>query len=195
MAAFTSPPAKPKGHPSSWICALTPLKSKGVRFTSACPNEKRRANSKRPCDARKAASGNQLLAGRTTVRSNNIQLAVLGSRSTAPLGGAIPRQKKMKKIKSSKTLLLAIATMVIAPFATFAADAPGKIKIGVTMSSFGHVFHIDIMNGMKKWAQAHPDVELSMVDARDDSAKQTGQVENFLAQGMDAVIVQPVDAS
>jgi inositol transport system substrate-binding protein len=101
----------------------------------------------------------------------------------------------MKKIKSSKMFLLAMAMTVIAPFVTFAAEAPGKVKIGVTMSSFGHVFHIDIMNGMKKWAQAHPDVELSMVDARDDSAKQTGQVENFLAQGMDAVIVQPVDAS
>lgn len=98
-------------------------------------------------------------------------------------------------MKLVKMLLPAIAMIVIAPFVTFAADAPGKVKIGVTMASFGHTFHIDIMNGMKKWAQAHPDVELAMVDASDDSAKQTGQVENFLAQGMDAVIVQPVDPS
>src|SRR6516164_6561690 len=101
----------------------------------------------------------------------------------------------MKKIESPKPFRLAIAMMIIAPFVTFAADAPGKIKIGVTMASFGQVFHIDIMNAMKKWAQAHPDVELAIVDARDDSAKQTGQVENFLAQGMDAIIVQPVGAS
>jgi inositol transport system substrate-binding protein len=96
-------------------------------------------------------------------------------------------------MKAAKVLALAIAIMVITPFVTFAADAPGKVKIGVTMASFGHTFHITMMDGMKKWAQAHPDVELAMVDASDDSAKQTGQVENFLAQGMDGVVVQPVD--
>jgi len=73
------------------------------------------------------------------------------------------------------------------------AQADQKVRIGVTMASFGHTFHITMMDGMKKWAQAHPDVELAMVDASDDSAKQTGQVENFLAQGMDGVVVQPVD--
>jgi inositol transport system substrate-binding protein len=34
-----------------------------------------------------------------------------------------------------------------------------------------------------------------MVDGADDTAKQVGQVENFLAQGMDAVVILPVDTS
>ena len=97
-------------------------------------------------------------------------------------------------MKVANSFALAIAIMVITPFVTFAAEsAAGKVKIGVTMASFGHTFHITMMDGMKKWAQDHPDVELAMVDASDDSAKQTGQVENFLAQGMDGVVVQPVD--
>jgi inositol transport system substrate-binding protein len=100
----------------------------------------------------------------------------------------------MKKIKSSKIFLPAIAIMTMA-MSSIPALADQKVKIGVAIASFGNVFHIDIMDGMKKWAQAHPDVEVAMVDASNDSAKQTGQVENFLAQGMDAVIVQPVDAS
>jgi inositol transport system substrate-binding protein len=48
---------------------------------------------------------------------------------------------------------------------------------------------------MTNWAKAHPDAELTMVDANNDSAKQTGQIENFLAQGMDAVVILPVDTA
>jgi ABC-type sugar transport system substrate-binding protein len=97
-------------------------------------------------------------------------------------------------MKLAKVFLPVMALMAL-PLGAIPARADQKVKIGVTMASFGHTFHISMMDGMKKWAEAHPDVELSMVDARDDSAKQTGQVENFLAQGMDAIIVQPVGAS
>jgi len=103
-------------------------------------------------------------------------------------------KKQSKEMKLRKVFLPVIALMAL-PLGAIPARADQKVKIGVTMASFGHTFHISMMDGMKKWAEAHPDVELSMVDARDDSAKQTGQVENFLAQGMDAIIVQPVGAS
>jgi inositol transport system substrate-binding protein len=95
-------------------------------------------------------------------------------------------------MKLAKVFVPAFAMMTMA-LSSLPARADQKVRIGVTMASFGHTFHITMMDGMKKWAQAHPDVELSMVDASDDSAKQTGQVENFLAQGMDGVVVQPVD--
>jgi len=95
-------------------------------------------------------------------------------------------------MKLAKVFVPAFAMMTMA-LSSLPAQADQKVRIGVTMASFGHTFHITMMDGMKKWAQAHPDVELAMVDASDDSAKQTGQVENFLAQGMDGVVVQPVD--
>jgi inositol transport system substrate-binding protein len=101
----------------------------------------------------------------------------------------------MKKIKSSKMFLLAIAIMVIAPWVTFAASGPAKIKIGVTMGLMGEVFQLNILDAMDKWLKAHPDVELAKVDARNDTANQVAQVETFLTQGMDAIIVQAVDTS
>src|SRR5262245_46132251 len=79
-------------------------------------------------------------------------------------------------MKLVKVFLPVMALMTL-PLGTIPAQADHKVKIGVTMASFGHTFHISMMDGMKKWAEAHPDVELSMVDARDDSAKQTGQVD------------------
>ena len=68
------------------------------------------------------------------------------------------------------------------------------MKIGLTMASFEFDFHQAIMAGAQKWADEHG-ASLVMVDAHNDMNKQVGQVENFLAQGMDAVIVQPVDGT
>jgi inositol transport system substrate-binding protein len=101
----------------------------------------------------------------------------------------------MKKIKSSKMLFLAVAVMAIAPCVTFAASGPAKVKIGVTMGLMGEVFQMNILDAMDKWLKAHPDVELVKVDARNDTANQVAQVETFLTQGMDAIIVQAVDTS
>jgi inositol transport system substrate-binding protein len=101
----------------------------------------------------------------------------------------------MKEIKSSKIFLLAIAIIAIAPCVTFAESEPAKVKIGVTVAFFSEVFQLNIVDAMTKWAKAHPDVDLVQVDARNDSANQTGQVENFLAQGMDAIVIQAVDTS
>ena len=85
--------------------------------------------------------------------------------------------------------------MVLAPCVTFAASAPAKVKIGATLAFFDDVFENNLREAMTNWAKAHPDVELSILDARNDTAQQVSQVENFLAQGMDAVVVQPVDTA
>jgi inositol transport system substrate-binding protein len=50
---------------------------------------------------------------------------------------------------------------------------------------FDDVFITNVRDAMTKWASTHPDVELTIVDAANDTAKQVGQVENFLAQGME----------
>src|SRR6516165_166816 len=100
----------------------------------------------------------------------------------------------MKEMKLAKLFLPAIALMSIA-FGSIPAQAAEKVKIGVTMALFDDVWLTLVRDAMTKWAKNHPDVELTIVDANNDSAKQTGQVENFLAQGMDAVVILPVDTA
>src|SRR5262249_41524463 len=63
------------------------------------------------------------------------------------------------------------------------------------MALFDDVYVTSLRAAMTEWAKAHPDAELTMVDAANDSAKQTGQIKNFLAQGMDAVGILPVDTA
>jgi inositol transport system substrate-binding protein len=100
----------------------------------------------------------------------------------------------MKEMKLAKLFLPAMALMSIA-FGSIPAQAAEKVKIGVTMALFDDVWLTLVRDAMTKWAKNHPDVELTIVDANNDSAKQTGQVENFLAQGMNAVVILPVDTA
>jgi len=87
-----------------------------------------------------------------------------------------------------------IALMVATAFS--AADAQTKkVKIGVSMALFDDAWLTYVREDIEKWGAAHKDVQLTIVDAKNDPAIQTGQVENFLAQKMDAIVVMPPDAS
>jgi inositol transport system substrate-binding protein len=97
-------------------------------------------------------------------------------------------------MKLAKLFLPAIAMMTMA-LGSIPAQAAEKVKIGVTMALFDDVWLTLVRDAMTKWAKSHPDVELTIVDANNDSAKQTGQVENFLAQGMNAIVILPVDTA
>jgi inositol transport system substrate-binding protein len=97
-------------------------------------------------------------------------------------------------MKLAKVFLPAIALMTMV-FGGIPARAAEKVKIGVAMALFDDVWLTLVRDAMTKWAKSHPDVELTIVDAANDTAKQTGQVENFLAQGMNAVVILPVDTA
>ena len=98
-------------------------------------------------------------------------------------------------MKLARVLLPVIAVTAMVLGGTFAQAAQSKVKIGVTLAMFDDVFITNVRDAMTKWTSTHPDVELTIVDAAGDTAKQVGQVENFLAQGMDAVVILPVDTT
>jgi inositol transport system substrate-binding protein len=71
--------------------------------------------------------------------------------------------------------------------------AGGKTaKIGFAMSNFDDKWLTYLREAAEKKAK-ELGVELTMVDGKDDPNVQLGQVENFVAQGMDAIIVVPVN--
>ena len=82
---------------------------------------------------------------------------------------------------------LAVATILSSP--AFAA------KIGVSMDKFDDNFLTVLRNGMSDYAKTQPGVTLQIEDAKDDVSKQLSQVQNFIANKVDAIIVNPVDTS
>ncbi|WP_439855293.1 sugar ABC transporter substrate-binding protein [Pseudomonas yamanorum] len=88
---------------------------------------------------------------------------------------------------------LALSMMLASGFAT-AAD----IKVGVSMSAFDDTFLTYLREDMDKQAKSYPKgdgVQLQFEDARADVVKQLSQVESFISQKVDAIIVNPVDTA
>ncbi len=68
-------------------------------------------------------------------------------------------------------------------------------EIGATISRFDDNWLTVMRNGMTEHADSLDGVSLQMEDATDDLAKQIDQVTNFVASGVDAIIVNIVDTS
>lgn len=76
---------------------------------------------------------------------------------------------------------------------TLAAPALAETRIGVTMTSFDNPFLTILLNGIRAEAEKTQGVTLSVEDAQLDVARQLNQVQNFVANGVDAIIVNAVD--
>lgn len=88
---------------------------------------------------------------------------------------------------------LALSVM-LASTAAMAAD----IKVGVSMSQFDDTWLTYLREDMDKQAKSYPKgegVQLQFEDARADVVKQLSQVENFISQKVDAIVVNPVDTA
>lgn len=84
---------------------------------------------------------------------------------------------------------LLTATAITAVMAT-AAQAE---NIGVSMALFDDNFLTVLRNGMQEHAATLDGVTLQIEDAQNDVGRQLNQIQNFVASGVDAIIVNPVD--
>ena len=88
-----------------------------------------------------------------------------------------------------KRILIALAAATALANSAFAAN------IGVSMDKFDDNFLTVLRNGMIDYAKTLPGVTLHVEDAKDDVSKQLSQIQNFIANHVDAIIVNPVDTS
>ena len=87
-----------------------------------------------------------------------------------------------------KKLALLAAVLVFAASPVFA-----KTKIFVSMAKSNDKFLDILRNSVAAEAAKDPDIEITIVDAHNDSATQVGQVRQAIAERADAVIVLAVD--
>jgi len=66
--------------------------------------------------------------------------------------------------------------------------------VGVSMALFDDNFLTVLRNGIQSYAGANG-VQVQIEDAQNDVAKQLDQINNFIASGVDAIVVNPVDTS
>uniref|UniRef100_UPI000ACBA9A9 substrate-binding domain-containing protein n=1 Tax=Marinobacterium profundum TaxID=1714300 RepID=UPI000ACBA9A9 len=87
-------------------------------------------------------------------------------------------------ISTKKALLCAALTAIIAA-PTAMADS---LKIGVSMALFDDNFLTTLRNGIEK-KSAEEDVDVQIEDAKNEVGTQLNQIQNFIASGVDAIIV------
>lgn len=83
--------------------------------------------------------------------------------------------------------------LIIAAFASMLATTASAETIGVSMALFDDNFLTVLRNGMTDYSKGLDGVTLQIEDAQNDVGKQLSQVQNFIASGVDAIIVNPVD--
>lgn len=67
------------------------------------------------------------------------------------------------------------------------------LVIGASMSKFADKWLTYLIDGINDFDRKHDDVKVIMTDANDDPSRMVNQIENFIAQGVDAVIIHPTD--
>ncbi|EKN66710.1 ribose ABC transporter ribose-binding protein RbsB [Neobacillus bataviensis LMG 21833] len=104
--------------------------------------------------------------------------------------------KKLLAIFMSFTLLLLGACSMQPP--EWAKPAKKEnlkdIKIGLSVSTLNNPFFVSLKDGVIKEAKSLG-MEVKVVDAQNDSAKQINDVEDLIQQGVDLLLINPTDSA
>jgi inositol transport system substrate-binding protein len=87
-----------------------------------------------------------------------------------------------------KVLFIAVVALMIAP----TAFSAGKLKMGVTIEDFNDVFMRYALDQLTDEAKKN-NVDIIAADGKRDPNEQIKQVENFITQGVDAILIHVID--
>ena len=88
---------------------------------------------------------------------------------------------------------LLVGALTLASGCNKGGGGAGGKRIGVTLLTREHVFYKDLEAGLQE-AAAKQGYQLTVTSGDFDLAKQQSQIENFIVQGVDAIIVCPADS-
>ena len=74
-------------------------------------------------------------------------------------------------------------------------EAKDSYLIGMSQANKGEPWRQAMNDQIEAAAEAHPELEVVFADAAQDNAQQVADVENFLAQGIDLLIISPNEAA
>jgi ribose transport system substrate-binding protein len=74
-----------------------------------------------------------------------------------------------------------------------APPSSGGLTLGLSLSTLNNPFFVTLKDGAEAAAQA-AGVELVVVDAQDDPAKEATNIEDLIQRGVDALLINPTDA-
>lgn len=107
----------------------------------------------------------------------------------------------MKKLTIFFVAIIALVLSACSMESPFLENAKGdaanenvSYKIGFSISTLNNPFFVTLSDGAKANAEKQG-AEISIVDAQDDASKQASDVEDLIQQGVDLILINPVDSS
>lgn len=95
-----------------------------------------------------------------------------------------------------KKMLCVVLMMVMLFAVAGASEAQTKIlKIGFSVNDFNDKWVSYVLDAVKAWDEARPDVEVVLGNSQTDVQKQMADVETWITQKFDAICVKPVEVS
>ena len=94
----------------------------------------------------------------------------------------------LHKVKAILALLLLFAMSV-----TFVSAQEDSTTIGLSVSTLNNPFFVTLVDGAQAAADA-AGVELVVLDSQDDSATEAANIDDLIAQGVDAILINPTDS-
>jgi ribose transport system substrate-binding protein len=131
------------------------------------------------------------------------QIPVEETTESAPAEGAVPPgeappEETPPEEGASRTwlwVLLAVIGVLIVVLGYLALRPSGEesYKMGLSLSTLNNPFFVTLKEGAEEAAD-EAGVELIVVDAQDDPAKEATNIEDLIQQGVDVILVNPTDA-
>ncbi|MBI3985756.1 MAG: substrate-binding domain-containing protein [Lentisphaerae bacterium] len=75
------------------------------------------------------------------------------------------------------------------------APAAKTWTLGMSQCNLGEPWRVQMNADIKKATEAHPELNVIYKDAQNDTLKQVSQIEEFIAAGVDVIIVSPKEAA
>ncbi|TQE17657.1 transporter [Streptomyces ipomoeae] len=109
----------------------------------------------------------------------------------AGAGGSADRRKQAV----TYVLAAVVATAVVGAttFLHGGSSAAAGQKLGLSLSTLNNPFFVQIKDGAQEEAKKLG-VDLTVTDAQNDASQQANQLQNFTSEGIDSIIVNPVDS-
>lgn len=100
-----------------------------------------------------------------------------------------------KSWQTNQGAIIVRKSLIAAGVASLMSTSAIAENVGVSIYLFDDVWTTVMRNGLTDHADTLDGVDVQVEDALDDVARQLDQINNFIASGVDAIIVQPVDTS
>ena len=72
--------------------------------------------------------------------------------------------------------------------------AASELTVGVSISTLNNPFFVSMQEGINQLAEEN-DTDVRFVDAQDDTAKQSNDIDDLIQQGVDVLLINPVDSA